>query len=396
MKRLIFSIGLVMIVLIVNGQSITELRTKKSNAEKQIKYVSSLLQEAQKNEQQSLSRLKLLKSQIEYRNQLIEDLNAGIEVVNRSISLNNEIIGMLNSDLEKLKKEYASMIRFAQKNHNSFDMLMFMFSAENINQAYKRWLYLRQYAKYRKNQGELIRLVAANLNENLKKLAEKKALKTDLLSDKLAENNLLVKQRGEENNVVQSLQKKQKELKSQIRDQQRIQDELNRKIQQMLEEEARKVTGKPGFALTPEQKLVSADFEKNRGRLPWPVEKGLITEHFGVHPHPVLKQIQVKSNGIDIRTTPGSKARAVFAGEVSRVFAISGGNMAVIIRHGSFLSVYSNLKEVLVKAGQKVALKQEIGTIYSDIADGNATVVKFQIWKENQKLNPEDWISRLK
>jgi len=394
MKRLCLSIGLVFFILAVNGQSLSELRSKKTNAEKQIRYANSLLEETKKNEQASLSKLKLLKSEIAYRNQLIANINAEIKVVDWSIDNNNEIISMLQSDLVHLKKEYASMIRFAQKNRNTYDMLIFLFSAENMNQAYKRWLYLRQYTKYRKSQAEIINLVASELDENLLKLEDKKAHKTDLLQGKLAEFNTLQQQRGEENKVVLSLQQKQKDLKKQIRDQQKIQDELNRRIEKMLEEEARKTASKTGLEMTPEQRLVSTDFEKNKGRIPWPVSKGIITEHFGVHSHPVLKQIQVRSNGIDISTEAGSKARAVFAGEVSRVFAISGGNMAVILRHGSYLSVYSNLKEVFVKAGQKVALKQDIGTIYTDKADGNNTVVKFQIWKESQKLDPEDWISK--
>lgn len=394
MKSLFLSIGLLFLVMASNGQSISELRSKKTNAEKQIRYANTLLEESRKSEQASMTKLKLLKSEIEYRNQLIANINGEIKVVDWSIGNNTEIIDMLQSDLVHLKKEYASMIRFAQKNKNTYDMLIFLFSADNMNQAYKRWLYLRQYAKYRKSQAEIIHLVASELDENLAKLEKKKAQKSNLLQDKLAENNMLEEQQGEQNKVILSLQQQQKDLKKQIRDQQRIQDELDRKIEKMLEEEARKTASKAGFEMTPEQKLVSTDFEKNKGRIPWPVEKGIITEHFGIHPHPVLKQIQVRSNGIDISTDAGSKARAVFAGEVSRVFAISGGNMAVIIRHGSYLSVYSNLKEVLVKAGQKVSLKQDIGTIYTDKTEGNMTVVKFQIWKESQKLDPEDWIVR--
>ena len=145
--------------------------------------------------------------------------------------------------------------------------------------------------------------------------------------------------------------------------------------------------------MTPEQKLISDNFEQNRGRLPWPVERGMIVEKFGVHAHPVLRNIQIENNGIDISTTAGSKARAIFKGEVSRVFAISGGNMAVIVRHGNYLSVYSNLKDVHVKAGDKVETRQELGTIYTDSQGGANTILKFQIWKENQKLNPEQWIA---
>ena len=145
--------------------------------------------------------------------------------------------------------------------------------------------------------------------------------------------------------------------------------------------------------MTPEEKLASGQFEQNKRRLPWPVERGVITDHFGVHEHPVLKNIQVKNNGVDISTAQGVKARAVFAGEVSRVFMVTGGNMAVIIRHGKYLTVYSNLVNVQVKSGDKVSIKQTIGTIGTD-GDDEKTVLKFQIWKENEKLNPEDWIAR--
>ena len=146
--------------------------------------------------------------------------------------------------------------------------------------------------------------------------------------------------------------------------------------------------------MTPEEKLASGQFEQNKRRLPWPVERGVITDHFGIHEHPVLKNIQVKNNGIDISTGQGVKARAVFAGEVSRVFMVTGGNMAVIIRHGKYLTVYSNLVNVQVKSGDKVSIKQTIGTIGTDSDDESKTVLKFQIWKENEKQNPEDWISR--
>ncbi len=391
---MLLSLCLLLFILTLNGQSVSELRAKKSNAETQIRLTSSLLEEARKSEQSSLSKLQLLNSQISYRNEIIESINQEIGLVDWSISNNNEIIGMLQSDLKRLKKEYASMIRFAQKNKNSYDMLIFLFSAESMNQAYKRWLYLRQYAKYRRSQAEIIHLVSGVMDENLAKLSERKKLKTELLNGKLEEFRLLEKERGQQNDFVATLQKKQKDLKRNIREQQKIQDELNRQIQKILEEEARKTADKSGFSLTPEQKLIAADFEKNKGRMPWPVERGIITEHFGVHAHPVLKQIKVRSNGIDISTNVGAKARAVFGGEVSRVFAISGGNMAVIIRHGSFLSVYSNLREVTVKSGEKIALKQEIGTIFTDQSDGNTTVMKFQIWKESQKLDPEEWISQ--
>jgi murein DD-endopeptidase MepM/ murein hydrolase activator NlpD len=146
--------------------------------------------------------------------------------------------------------------------------------------------------------------------------------------------------------------------------------------------------------MTPEEKLASGQFEQNKRHLPWPVERGVITDHFGVHDHPVLKNIVVHNNGVDISTVQGAKARSVFAGEVSRVFMVTGGNTAVIIRHGKYLTVYSNLINVQVKSGEKVSTKQTIGTIGTDSDDEAKTVLKFQIWKENEKLNPEEWIAR--
>ena len=134
------------------------------------------------------------------------------------------------------------------------------------------------------------------------------------------------------------------------------------------------------------------NFEQNKNRLPWPVERGIITEHFGIHKHPVLSNVEIRNNGINIATEIGAKVRTVFNGEVSRVFGISGGNTAVIIRHGNYLTVYSNLREVVVKKGDLVSTKQTIGTVFTDTADGNKSILKFQIWRENTKLDPEQWI----
>ncbi|WP_159521257.1 murein hydrolase activator EnvC family protein [Sunxiuqinia indica] len=394
MKGVFLSLLLLYSGLTSIGQSLTDLRTKKENTEQVIKYTSSLLQEAQKNEKVSLNKLKLLNSQIENRNQLIRAIGSEVDALNNYIAENSEVSEMLQTDLKDLKKEYAAMIRFAQKNKNSYDMLIFLLSAENLNQAYKRMLYLKQYARYRKSQVEVIQALQQILEEKVAKLKTQKQQKAELLASQQTEADQLLSEKNQQNQQVQNLQRQQRQLRKKLREQQKEQEELNREIERLIEEEARKAREKGQFEMTPDQKLLAANFQENKGRIPWPVERGIITEHFGVHTHAVLKNIQVKSNGIEISTTPGSEARAVFNGIVSKVFAISGGNMAVIIRHGSFLSVYSNLKEVVVKAGQQVETRQKVGTIYSDSADGDKTILKFQVWQENQKMNPEDWISK--
>ena len=394
MKRLFFLFILIGLTWVCYGQSILELREKKNTAQQDINFTSGLLEKAREDEKSSLSKLNLINSQIQSRSDFIESLNLELALLDGIISNNVEVIEMLQRDLIALKEEYASMIRFAQINKSSYDLIFFVFSAENLNQIYKRFLYLRQYSNYRKKQIEVIRLLSDIVEEKLVELETDRLQNELLLSKKEEENILLVENQKEQNQHITALQKKQKDLRKTIREQELQQEQLNNAIEKLLAEETGALVNTGEFELTPEQKLISTDFEKNKGLIPWPIERGIITEHFGVHAHAVLKQVQVKNNGIDISTQEGAKARVVFDGEVSKVFAISGSNMAVIVRHGSFLSVYSNLKEVYVTAGQKVNIKQEIGSVYTDISDGNKTVLKFQIWEENQKLNPEDWISK--
>lgn len=396
MRRLFFIGLLIFTCLLVSGQSINELKDKKAKTNEKIKLTTKLIEEAKKTEKSSLGKLKLIDRQIKLRNELIADYNREIDMLDGQINKNTSTIQSLSRDLEKLKEEYAGMIRYAQKNRNSYDRIMFLLSADNFNQAYKRMMYLQQYTEFRKKQAATIDSLRNLTNRKVSELERQRLQKESLSSSKQKEAarlNVEMKQQGQQ---VASLQKKQKELQKVLNEQQKIQAQLNREIERIIEEEARKskATGTKGFSMTPEQKLIAGKLEQNRGRLPWPVERGIITERFGVHAHAVLKTVQVKNNGVDITTEAGSKARAVFDGEVSRVFGISGGNMAVIVRHGNYLTVYSNLKEVLVKQGDNIKAKQSLGTIFTDSEDGNKTTLKFQIWKESQKLDPEQWLSK--
>ena len=396
MKRLILFLFLVYSGILLNGQSIDELRIKKEKTLEQIKYTNRLLNETQKDEKSSMNKLNLLNEQIKLRNQLITGYNSEIKLIDGMIAENTRQIKNLDADLVSLKKEYAEMIRFAQKNRNSYDKTLFLLSAKNFNQAYKRLAYLQQYSKYRQKQAAQISDTRNQIDQKVKELENQKKQKQQVLADKQMEARKLDNERAKQGQYVTSLRQKQKDLQKQLREQQKIDEQLSREIERIVEEEARKSQkkGTTGFSLTPEQKLISGQLEQNRGRLPWPVERGIITERFGIHAHPVLKTVQVKNNGIDIATSSGARARSVFDGEISRVFGISGGNMAVIVRHGNYLTVYSNLKTVSVKAGDKIKAKQDLGVIFTDENDGNKTILKFQIWKESQKLDPELWLSK--
>ncbi len=379
-----------------NSQTLEELRKRKQSAAEEIRYTNELLGKISQNQKATLGKLRLLSSQIEQRNRLISTMNSEVSVIQELINDNAQVVEMLSTDLEKIKQEYAQMVRFAWKNRNAYDKVLFFLSAENVNQAYRRFVYVRQYTDFRRKQAETIASIQNILWKKMKDLENQQTAKKDVISEKEKESRLLSVQKKQQSTVARNLMKQQSELKSKLARQRKIEQQLEREIQKIIEEEARKAAqaGKTGHGMTPEQKLTGTSFEQNKRRIPWPVEKGIIVEKFGIHPHPVLSNITINNNGINIATDAGEKARAVFNGEVSRVFGISGGNTAVILRHGQYLTVYSNLVEVSVRKGDQVSLRQNLGTIFSDSDDGNKTILKFQIWKENQKLNPEDWLTR--
>jgi murein hydrolase activator len=408
MRSFLLLIVLLLLAALVNGQSLDALRKKKQKTNEEIQYTTKLLEEAKKNQTKTLNKYKILNKQIELRTNLITGINSEVGVLADFIDQNAWLVSSLNSDLEQLKNEYAKMIVFAQKNQTNYSKLLFVLSSNSFNQAYKRIMYLRQYTEYRKRQADLIQWIRDLIQVKVSRLQTQRAEKETLLQSKKQEADQLNKEKKQQGQYLTTLQKKQKEFEKKLKEQQQIEAQLSNEIQKIIEEEVRKArerekvkekqtgiksSATTKYEMTPEEKLASGQFEQNKRRLPWPVERGVITDHFGVHEHPVLKNIQVKNNGVDISTAQGVKARAVFAGEVSRVFMVTGGNMAVIIRHGKYLTVYSNLVNVQVKSGDKVSIKQTIGTIGTD-GDDEKTVLKFQIWKENEKLNPEDWISR--
>ncbi len=396
MRILVFTLLFTVLASIGFAQSISDLQQKKQDAAQAIEYTTRLLQQVQQNERSSLSRLRLINTQIEERNTILSSINNEIKVYQEFVDNNSMVIKMLNEDVKKIKEEYAQLIRIAYRNRNLNDRILFLLSAESVNQAYRRFLYMKRYTSYRQNQAEIIASIQEVLQKQSEKLEQQKKIKQQLIDQTRVESERLKTEKAQQNSEYKKLQKQQRTLRQKLREQQRVERQLEREIQQIIEEEARRnrEAGEAGFALTPEQKLAGDKFEENKSKLPWPVERGIITEHFGVHRHPVLTNVEIKNNGIDIATEIGAKVRAIFNGEVSRVFGISGGNTAVIIRHGNYLSVYSNLREVVVKKGDKVTTKQNIGTVYFDKDDGSKSILKFQIWHENQKLNPESWIGR--
>lgn len=394
---------LLFLMLILTGfqclaQSLEELRKKKQNTAQEIHNTNALLDQVDENHKATLGKLRLINRQIEQRNRLISTMSSEVSLLQSLIDDNIQVIDMLSSDLQKIKSDYMQMVQFAWKNRYANDKILFFLSADNFNQAFRRLIYIRRFTEYRRKQAEIITSIQNILHKKTKDLEIQQFSRKGLISEQQQESRKLTVQKKEQNQVSQQLQKQKTELNKKLAQQRRIELQLEQEIQKIIEETARKSikTGKTGAGadMTPEQKLAGTNFEQNRKRLPWPVEKGVITEPFGVHAHPVLTHVTVNNNGVTITTEAGALARAVFNGEVSRVFGITGGNMAVILRHGQFLTVYSNLVNVTVKKGDKVDIKQNLGTVYTDQSEGNKGILKFQIWKENQKLNPEEWLAR--
>jgi len=378
------------------GQSLNELRKQKEKMAAEIEYINNLLKETNENARASLNRLAVLERQIKLQDNLIENINNELSYLEVTIKISSQKVDSLTSELKSVKDKYAAMVRYAKRNQNNNNQLVFLLSADDFNQAYKRFIYLRQYADYRRQQVKRITEVKNSLNVQIADFNKRKEEKQNLLVSKINQTKRIEKQKVQQSEFYTELQQKEKELRRKLEIQRKTEAHLQLEIERTIAEEAKKAARKsskePGFVMSKEEKALSGDFSNNKGKFPWPVQHGLITDRFGEHPHTILKYVMVRNSGIDITTQANEKARAIFKGEVTKVIAIPGGSMAVIIRHGNYLTVYSNLSEVFVKAGQKVDTKEEIGKIFTDKDEDNKTVLKFQLWHESTKLDPEQWI----
>lgn len=380
-------------------QSRSDLENKRKSSLKDIKYTNKLIKINEKNRKSSYSRLLLLNRKITSRKDLITSYSDEIIYLNSSIEIHKEIIIGLEIDLNVVKNEYAKIIYYSFLNQNKYDKIMFILASDNINTAFKRLKYFQQYTEYRVKQAKKIEETRQQIKDKIIDLDLLKSDRGNLLVQEKAESDKLIVEKKVQNRELNNLSSKDRELKSKLRKQNRIAQRLQKEIARIIEEEARKAAArstsnsKEFFKLTPEEKLISDNFSKNRNRLPWPTVRGVVTIDFGEQPHPFLKGIKIRNDGIDISTTEGSIVRSVYDGTVSRIFAITGAHKTVIIRHGNYLTVYSNLKSVIVNQGDKVTTKQNIGVVYTENDKDHETVLQFQIWKDIVKLNPNDWLA---
>jgi septal ring factor EnvC (AmiA/AmiB activator) len=378
----------------LSAQSRKELEERKNHTQKEIEYSNRLLLETRENRKSTLQRVRILNKRIQLRNDIIKNINGEIVLVDNEIEQKDVLIADMEKDLNLIREQYAKTIVQAYWNKNRRNWMMYILSSESFNQAYRRMKYLQQFSKYRREQAELISRMQDDIVAQISALEEIKIQKNALLLEKQNENHSLQRERSGKSKIVAELNQREKELKAEIEKKKTIASKLEKEIAAIIAEEARKARSRNMYdQLTPEEKLISDNFQGNKGKLPWPVERGIITGKYGVHPHPVLKQVTVDNDGVDISTVKGASARALFDGEVTKIVSILGANYAVILRHGNFLSVYQNIVDLKVKQGEKVKIKQVLGTVHTD-SETNSTIIHVQIWKERTIQNPEDWLSR--
>jgi len=392
--RFLLIVVLILVFLnnVLSGQTKAELEERRRKTLEEINYVDDLLKTTAKEKTEGINSVKIIGRKLDLRESVIRGMREEIGLISDRIELNNLAIEIMESDLIALKSDYAKAIVNSYKSKKGNPGLIYILSAKDFNQGYKRLKYLQQMAKFRRRESEIILELKSQIETSKKKLEDDLNRISDLKTREERQKKLLENEQIKKQEMVKSLTKRERQLEKELEEKKRIARKIEREIEQIIEEERRKTVKSE---TTPEQKLIGENFSENRGRLPWPVEEGVITSHFGVHQHPVFKYLTEDNIGIEITSSGKMSARSIFQGQVAKVFAISGANMTVIIRHGKFLSVYANISSVKVKPGDKVIAKQDIGEIYLDPANGNNSVLKFMIFETNMKyLDPEIWISK--
>ena len=398
------------------GKSKKQLQSEITSLQKEISTANQLLKKTTKDKEMTLNEVNILDKKIKQRENLITAYNDQIAVLDEEINAGQSNIKALNSDLSKLQKEYAKMIVFANKNRSHYDRLSFIFASKDFNQAFSRLRYIREFTDARKKKMEQIASTERQISSEVEASQQAREEQTALLKDEKAQQDALKKEKEQLNGQVAKLQKKEGSIQQDIKNKQQQAKKLQKAIDDIIAEEIRKANeeaerkrreeaaknkGKTtaptpkekGMALTPAEKTLSANFVNNKGKLPWPVERGVISSSYGKHTSVVSDKVTVTNNGIDIATTENAQARAVFDGEVSSVTKLTGANTVVILRHGEYFTVYSNLENVTVKRGDKVKTKQNLGTVHTNKTEGK-TELHFELLKEQNRQNPANWLSK--
>lgn len=416
---------LLMALVVCHAQSSAELKKQRERLNREIEQLNQSLKTTTSNRGLSLKQVNALNAQLRLREQKISTINSEIRLISNQVASHNKTIQGLRNQLEKLRKDYESMIMFAFRNRNAYNKMMFIFAAKDFNQAFKRMKYLQQFNESRKERAKEIDDTQKAIALKVAQLEASKKEQAALLSEQQAERKVIAQEQGAESKVLQALTQQEKQFKQELQKKQQEDERLARAIrtaiqreieeQRRLEEEARLAalaaeaertgktvkeveTEKPAvrksdtevLASTPAAAKLSADFASNRGRLPWPVQQGLITQGFGRHT--IARNVVVNNSGIKIRTANNAPVQAIFDGTVNTVGNMTGVYF-VLVQHGKYFTVYQNLGTLSVKRGQTVQRGQTLGTALVDPTDGTSEV-HFEIWEGAAPINPEPWLAK--
>ncbi len=389
-ERLLVFLIAMLLCLPAFGESVKDLQKKQKKLQQEIEQTNKMLKQTKKDEKATLNKLNLIGQNIKNQKQLIRTLDSEIMALNREMTQLSNTRDSLQVVLEQYKADYAQMVRQSHYARMQQSPLLFLLSSDSFQQLARRARYLQEFAHFRQQQVQRIENTQAEIDIQNDLLQANKADKQTALSTRKREQENLRRDERKQQNMLNQLKSKEKDLSKQLKQKQKKVDELNRKIDEMVRKQTEKASK---TTLTKEQQLIAGGFEANKGRLPWPVEKGMISGHFGKQQHPVYSQVVTDNKGIYLQTVANAKARAVYKGEVTSCFMVAG-TYAVIIQHGNYRTVYSNLSKLSVKQGDKVETKQAIGTIYTDAEQDQKTELYFQIYQDRNILNPELWITK--
>ena len=394
-----FWVLLLLLILTISGncQTVESLEKKIASIQKDIKLAEKLLKETSKNKEATINQVTLLQTQINQRENLIKTYQSQVNALNKEIQKNKNGIASAKKDLALFQKEYANLLVIAYRNKGKTNNLMFIFSSEDFNQAMRRMRYIQELNGLVKIKIEEIKTTQEKINKQLNKNKNNKKEIEKVLAKEKEEQASLVNDRDKLNKDLASLKKKESQIQKDIKTKENEAKKLKKEIEKIIAEEIRKAKEREEQAKKSNTKSVdynlSNNFAQNKGKLPYPVEQGIITGKYGLSQHPTQSKVTVNNNGIDISTTKGAKARSVFDGEVCFVTS-QGNNNAILIRHGLYFTLYSNIEKVFVKVGDKVTTGQEIGRIHTNVSDGK-TILHFEIWQENKTtVNPALWIKK--
>lgn len=378
-----------------------ELEEKRRELQQEIREITKLLFAGKKEKKSVVSAVEDLNYKISVRKNLIRITNQQANLLTREINANQDEISTRRVKLKALKEAYADMIVKSYKNRARDNKLMFLLSSSSFQQAYRRLQYIKQYADYQRQQAEIIKVETKQLQLLNQDLLVQKKDKQKLVGENKAAKLILDKELKDQQAFIESIQKNLAKFSAQIKDKQKASEKLDKEIRKLIREAIAASNKKAGksvksrtFSMTPEQKVLAANFTANKGKLPWPVASGVVKMRFGTNPSPIDPSIKIKSNGVRIATNKGEPIRAVFDGVVQGIMTPKNGNNTIMIRHGNYITVYKNLSKFYVSKGDIVTTKQVLGEVITNKASGES-ILSFGIYKDSAIQNPSIWVYKL-